>query len=110
VQAGEVCKPERYASRGDMQAGEMCRPKRCASRRDVQAGKMCKPERCASRRGVQVKEVCKPDRCADAAYCFVPIKKLIDKECVTVRVWNRSAASVFEIAWSRIWSYKESCQ
>jgi len=127
VQAGEVCRPEevckpdrcagrrRCASRRGVQAGqvckpeEVCKPERCASSRGVQgsrgvqAGEVCKLKRCASRtgarEGVQAGEVCKPERCAGQSrtYCFVPIRKLIDKECVTIRVWNRSAASVFEI-------------
>jgi len=86
------CAGRRGASRTGVQVGQVCKPDRCASRTGVQVGEVCKPERCASRRGVQAGQgpgrVCKPERCPGQSrtHCCVPIRKLIDKECVTIRV------------------------
>ncbi len=55
-----------------MQAREVCKPERCASRRGVQVKEVCKPEKVCKpnsdpggrRRDKEGEEVCKPDKCA----------------------------------------------
>jgi len=105
VQAREMCKPGRCASRGGVQARwsqarsqsrsqvgvqarEVCKPGRCAQAREV-----CKPGRCASQGGVQAREMCKPRR-----WC--------KPESVQAREWcykSQSCRNIYLSAVTKVW-------